>query len=373
MKKLILAVVFGTMALTVQGDSWFYEPTVDDFCTQLDHDLTGLPYHDRMQIMKLTKLLIRQHQSSSTGTINQDLAIQCTQSAVLTHVENTTFALTHDRSIASSMRDNVRAELKKTPYIDASVVTRYCGTLLEERIKKEQAYSHATPPRHHNSPPRAPRPHAPPFATTPRAIQEVHSNAVALTMQSLMGEIEEYLRESNMSESDRLKVKKMFWGNCQGSCFSEADFYRCAKRQVRDVVLENLAQQKAVIRAQLKTNEARQNLDLAIRGIDTRIQSALPDDSQKLNVQKIKNFCGTSLREEIIKNANLQCPVCWDMYKDQIKGGPAGVQVTIPCASRKHHVCSHCTEGLNKCPECREGFTADELRRNTQQAKMQSR
>jgi hypothetical protein len=302
MKKMILAVVVSTVVSTVQCDLWqkpFYEPTVDDFCTQLYHDLAGLPPHDRGNIIQLTRQFLSQQHYYSYDTVSTDRAMQCVHSAIITHVENATLVRTNDPKLAASMSGNIRAELKKTLYIDASVVSQYCGTLLEERIKKARSYSHTPSPKHHNhhSPPRTPHFQTPSFS---RATQEIQDTAKMLVMQSLMGEVEEYLRESNMPESDRTKVKKMFWNNCQNCHFSEADLYKCAKRQVREIVLENLDRHEMMINAQLTTDKEKRKLRRAARDISASIERALPDDSEKLNVQKVKNFCGTNLYDEII-------------------------------------------------------------------------
>lgn len=303
MKKIILAVLFGTMALTVQCDLWqnpFHESTVDDFCEQLYHDLAGIPRHDCRKIIQLTRQFLSQQYYYTTDKISSDRAMQCVHSAIITHVENVTLAHTNDPKLAASMSGNIRAELKKTPHIDASVVSQYCGSLLENKIKKARAYSDATssPHHNHNSPPRTPRTDTPPFS---HATQDA---AKMLSVQSLLGEIEEYLKECDMSEIDLIKVKKMFWDNCQSCHFSEADFYRCAKRQVRETILKNLDQHKKMISAQLTEKEKRK-LGQAVRSISASVERALPDDSQKLNVQKIKNFCGTNLYNEIIVRARL--------------------------------------------------------------------
>lgn len=390
-----LRVLFGR-AENTQGN-----PVVgkEYFCSKLYQDLAGIPENDRHEIVRA---VAKEMASFSEPYVDLDLANQYARSAILDRVKQQAELYAKElyrdnrhaiHNAVESQEGNVVARFGIMTNINGLALAQFFGAPLREAMRSAatnprcNSTSYSTPAPHHdfysyngqsklyNTP--APTYNQPRQGAAPSGFQVAHKvPAMTDSEQGFFLEkaIGEYLKVLEKGKTDKallIRYKQHCYTQAaqhQNSSFD--DLKKCCKNQILTVFIELLY----VCKEELKQNitKEKQSLETAAKDITDHMRTNISTaDAKPLDTRNIAPYCTKErMKETILAQMGriLSCPICFEQYRDQFRGGQGGVRVLVPCGSSvPHYVCSgtHCVKAIsNKCPECRAPFPQSSLDNN---------
>jgi len=268
---------------------------------QLMSDLKNLNSSDRKDIGNKFKEKVPSRES-----LSEDAAYHVAKTIILMHGEQETrqvaTAFFNNRDIieknVTSQYNNIRVVLEKSEKscrIDGKALANCLGDKLfsrlekvahhpeyERYLKKEWQTNVNTLPVHY-------RPTPPPTPQQQKSLD-------AIAYQNVCDGHEFILKQAGVPLQQRETYKKLFWSSCQ-NCTNSVDIARCSKRQIREVLCNNLAaREEQLIHAKVATPTV---INRAAQDVERAIAKDISDDAEMPKVHVVAKYTQATLEDTI--------------------------------------------------------------------------
>jgi hypothetical protein len=354
--------------------------TIDDHLAQIWSDLGGYSQGHPISEEEIDSAcsVIRRHLEQCRDIRDYQQIRTAIHNGLIEHTGNKTARILSDlrdqgynltmediHSIVKSKQGNMAARLKQTSHISGENLAQFFGQTIYHEIMQQinnSTYAHYNQPHptqlgiQHHYTPQQPKPSAPHMPTITHQQKPTSVSPRLMHAKKHSQTLHTHLQSTQLSSDTKQRLLQLMYDNILFVHTIPAnDFIVHMRSALAQLLDEQLEKEKKTLSGVIRDKgKLQDSLNTTRATLIAQIVNMKTINPTIMNSM----FANDNLKETILSNMEISCPVCYDYFKEEHSQGE--VQRIILKAANKNKICGHavCKNCVHHCkhvcPMCRE-------------------